>query len=115
MQNFTTNSIGYYREHNTSDWLGKERNLNIFWAPILNQTGSGVLGAIGVICPVDKIMSCDSDLNLNTSLEDFEALLDSDFKLIEDYTTRDDVELELNYLETHIKQILEKCSREGAT
>jgi len=81
---FRNNSTEIFREHNTTDWLGKEQNLTIFWAPVLSPINGGVIGAIGVICPVGSNMSCDSDLTVNDTLEDFEALFDSDFQLVED-------------------------------
>ena len=46
-------------------------------------------------------------------LEDFQALFDEDFQLVHEQSTRDDVEHELNYLQSNKEAILEKCIKDG--
>jgi hypothetical protein len=64
--------------------LDKEKLTTILWAPILSQSSGGyVNGAIGLICLEGANAGCSMDLNIEDKLEDFEALYDEDFQLVQ--------------------------------
>ena len=64
--------------------MDKEKLTTILWAPILSQSGGeNVYGAIGLICLQEANAACKMDLTIEDKLEDYEALFDEDFQLVQ--------------------------------